>query len=59
MNQKFTHQETEDFFSMIANNKYIKELNPGKQVVFLVRQFAYAYHVGNNLPQMLNGIVLN
>lgn len=59
MNQKFTHQETGDFFSIIDNNKDMKKLNPRKQVVFLVRQFAYAYHVGNKLPQTLNGIVLN
>jgi hypothetical protein len=58
MNQKFTHQETKEFFSGI-DTEDMKELNPGKQVIFLVRQFAYAYHAGNKLPQTLNGIILN
>ncbi|MDR1631999.1 MAG: hypothetical protein LBR97_03840 [Dysgonamonadaceae bacterium] len=59
MNQKITHQETRGFFSVIDTNKDIKKLNPGKQVVFLVRQFAYAYHVEKKLPQTLNRIILN
>jgi len=58
MNQKFTHQESNDFFSVIDNVE-MKKLNPGKHVLFSVRQFAYAYHVENKLPQALNGIILN
>jgi cold shock CspA family protein len=58
MNQKFTHQETKEFFSVI-DTEDMKELNPGKQVIFLVRQFAYAYHVEKKLPQALNRIILN
>jgi hypothetical protein len=58
MNQKFTHQKTAGFFSAI-DNKDTKKLNPAKQSVFLVRQFAHAYHVEKTLPQTLNGIILN
>jgi hypothetical protein len=58
MNQKFTHQETRDFFS-IVNNEDVRALKPGKQVICLVRQFAYTYHVEKKLPQMLSGIILN
>lgn len=58
MNQKITHQETRDFFS-IVNNEDVRVLNPGKQVICLVRQFAYAYHVEKKLPQTLSGIILN
>jgi hypothetical protein len=58
MNQKFTHQESKDFFSVIDNEE-VKELNPGKHVLFFIRQFACAYHVENKLPQALNGIILN
>lgn len=58
MNQKFTHQETRDFFSTV-NNGDIRALRPGKHVICLVRQFAYAYHVEKKLPQTLSGIILN
>ena len=58
MNQKFTHQESNDFFSVIDNVE-TKKLNPGKHALFLIRQFAHAYHVENKLPQALNGMILN
>ena len=58
MYQKFTHQESKDFFSVIDNVE-TKESNPGKHVLFCIRQFARAYHVENKLPQALNGIILN
>ena len=58
MNQKFTHQESNDFFSVIDNVE-TEKLNPGKHVLFLIRQFAHTYHVENKLPQALNGMILN
>jgi len=58
MNQKITHSETKNFFSVIDNVK-MRELNPRKDVIFFIRQFARAYHVENKLPQALNGIILN
>ncbi|MDR0733445.1 MAG: hypothetical protein LBF08_05230 [Dysgonamonadaceae bacterium] len=58
MNRKFTHQETLNFFSP-ADNENMSALNPGKQTIFAVRQFAYAYHVEKKLPQTLNGLILN
>lgn len=58
MNQKITHSETKNFFSVI-DNVGTKELNPGKDVIFFIRQFARAYHVESKLPQALNGIILN
>jgi hypothetical protein len=58
MNQKITHQESKNYF-LVVNNEVAKKPHPGKQVLFLIRQFACAYHVENNLPQALNGIILN
>jgi hypothetical protein len=58
MNQKFTHQETKDYFSVIDNEE-VKKLSAGKHVLFFIRQFACAYHVENKLPQALNEIILN
>ena len=58
MNQKFTHQETKDYF-LVIDNEEVKELNPGKHVLFFIRQFACAYYVENKLPQALSGIILN
>ena len=58
MNQKITHPKTKNFFSVIDNVE-MEDLNPGKDVIFLIRQFACAYHVENKLPQALNGIILN
>jgi cold shock CspA family protein len=58
MDRKFTHQETMEFFSII-DNEDMKELNPGKRVIFLVRQLAYSYHAEKKLPQTLNAIILN
>jgi len=58
MNQKITHLETNDFFSVIDNVE-MKEIAPGKDVIFFIRQFAGAYHVENKLPQAINGIILN
>jgi hypothetical protein len=58
MSRKFTHQETTDFFSVI-DGESMKELNPGKQITFLIRQFAYTYHIEKKLPQTLNEIILN
>jgi len=58
MNHKFTHQVSNNFFSLIDNVE-MKKIKPGKQVIFYIRQFARAYHVEDKLPQALNGIILN
>jgi len=58
MNQKITHPKTKNFFSGV-DNVNTKELNPRKDVIFFIRQFAGAYHVENKLPQAINGIILN
>ena len=58
MNHKFTHQVSNNFFSLIDNVE-MKKIKPEKQVIFYIRQFARAYHVEDKLPQALNGIILN
>jgi hypothetical protein len=58
MFQKFTPNVSKENSSVVMNdNRHI--LNPKKQTLSFIKQFACAYHVENNLPASLSTIVLN
>jgi hypothetical protein len=58
MSQKFTLIVAKNFFSVAIRN-HRQLLSPKKRTLSFIKQFAYAYHVENNLPQSLSAMVLN
>jgi hypothetical protein len=59
MYQKSTQRETDECCNVMNEKESVCFLNPQKETLALILQFAYAYHVEKKLPLKMSGIVLN
>ena len=60
MYYKFTQTELDDYCHVMEKwNVRYRQVNPRKETLALIRQFACAYHVEKKLPARLSGIILN
>jgi hypothetical protein len=57
MFQRITLEITKRNFSAGEDN--VQGLNPKKQTLSFVKQFARSYHLEKKLPPALNGMILN
>jgi hypothetical protein len=59
MYHKFTQQDSDEYCHVMEQNVPSRQLNPRKETIALIMQFACAYHVEKKLPAQLSGIMLN
>ena len=59
MYQKFTQDDSDEYCHVMETHMPVRQLNPRKETVALIMQFACAYHVEKKLPTRLSGIILN
>ena len=59
MYQKFTQEHSDVYCFAMEGKTSSQQLNPRKETLVLIRQFACAYHVEKKLPAQLLGIILN
>ena len=59
MYQKSTQAHSDEYCLMMENDFSLRQLNPRKETIALIMQFACAYHVEKKLPTYLSGIILN
>ena len=59
MYQKFTQEDSDLYCHVMENDIPFRDLNPQKETLALIMQFAGAYHVEKKLPARLSGIILN
>jgi hypothetical protein len=59
MFQKFTQENSDEYCFVMGKKTITQQLNPRKETLILIRQFAGAYHVEKKLPAQLMEIILN
>ena len=59
MYQKFTQGNLNQCCHIMEKDIPFEDLNPRKETLALIMQFAGAYHVEKKLPARLSGIILN
>ena len=59
MYQKFTQEDSGEYCHVMEENIPSRHLNPRKETLALIMQFACSYHVEKKLPARLSGIILN
>ena len=59
MYQKFTQNDSDEYCHVMEKDIPFRQLNPRKETVALIMQFACTYHVEKKLPARLSGIILN
>lgn len=59
MYQKSTQRKANGCYNVLKDEKSGGLLNPGKDTLAYIMQFASAYHVEKELPSSLSGMVLN
>jgi hypothetical protein len=59
MYQKFTPDDTDEYCHVMEKGNRMRHLNPQKETLALIMQFACAYHVEKKLPARLSEIILN
>ena len=59
MYQKFTQDNSDDYCHVMEKDIPYRQLNPRKETVALIMQFAGAYHVEKKLPKRMSGLILN
>ena len=59
MYQKSTQKHSEEYCQVMGHDVLFRPLNPRKDTLTLIMQFAAAYHVEKKLSARLSGIILN
>jgi len=59
MYQKITPKKSDQYCHVMEEYPTFRYLNPQKETLALIMQFACAYHVEAKLPAPLSGIILN
>jgi hypothetical protein len=59
MYQKITQEKTDECCNMAKEEKSSCFLNPRKETLAFIMQFAYTYHVERDLPFRMSGMMLN
>jgi len=59
MYQKITPKNSDQYCPVMEKYPAFQYLNPRKETLSLIMQFARAYHVEKRLPAQLSGIILN
>ena len=59
MYQKSTQAHSDEYCNVMERDLSFRQLNPRKETIALIMQFACAYHVEKKLPTYLSGIILN
>jgi len=59
MYQKSTQARSDEYCHVMEKDIPFRHLNPRKETLALIMQFAGAYHVEKRLPACLSGIILN
>jgi len=59
MYQKFTQKQPDEYCYVMEKVLPYRQLNPRKETVALIMQFAGVYHVEKKLPVRISGIILN
>jgi hypothetical protein len=59
MYQKFTHDDSDDYCHVMEKKTPKRHLNPRKETLSLIMQFACVYHVEKKMPARLSGLILN
>jgi hypothetical protein len=59
MYQKFTSDNSLECCNVMEKETTFRYLNPRKETLALIMQFACAYHVEKKLPARLSEIILN
>jgi hypothetical protein len=59
MYQKFTQKDSDEYCHVAEKDIPFRQLNPRKETMTLIMQFACAYHVEKKMPARLSGIILN
>ena len=59
MYQKSTQEHSDEYCHVMEKDILFEHLNPRKETLALIMQFAGAYHVEKKLSARLSGIILN
>ncbi|GHV57511.1 hypothetical protein FACS1894182_06540 [Bacteroidia bacterium] len=56
---KFTQNDSGEYCNVMENETLFRSLNPQKETLALIMQFARVYHVEKKLPGRLSELILN
>jgi hypothetical protein len=59
MYQRFTQEKHKEYCSVLDEEIPFHSLNPRKETLAFIMQFAYAYHVEKELPVRMSEMILN
>jgi hypothetical protein len=59
MYQKITQEKRKNYCNVSDEEISFHSLNPRKEILAFIMQFAYAYHVEKELPVRMSEMILN